>query len=142
LCHQHVHKHGVSLALKTLEDVPRLRELTDMGKVHIAQEFTAVAVASLGEKNYNARIIAGYPHCKNSTGPDQLQLINAHIAVWWSDNGPHIKYGPLWTFVCDGASIRRWACVLIFETNELASTSPIFSRLAPLKLLDRTVRTK
>jgi hypothetical protein len=96
LCHQYVHKHGVSLALNTLEDVTRLRELTDMGKVHIAQEFTAVAVASLGEKNYNARIIAGYPQrCKNSTGPDQLQLINAHIDVWWSDNGPHVKYGPL-----------------------------------------------
>jgi hypothetical protein len=111
LCHQHVHELDVSLDVNTREDVLRLRDLVDSGHVHIAPQFTAVAVAALGRMEYSRRIIAGHPHCKHGSGAQQLQLIKAYTDLWFSEDGPHLKYGPHATFVCDGASFLRCTCV-------------------------------
>ncbi len=80
LCHQH--SSQLPLKIKSEADLEYLRQCVASGKTHIATEFSAFAVASLGDKNYSARMIAGLPHCKLGTRLDQSKLLKAIVGHW------------------------------------------------------------
>jgi hypothetical protein len=54
---------------------------TSAGKVHLAPEFTVVAIACLDRTRYKARPLLVLPHCSKGTKDDQKELLTG-IVDW------------------------------------------------------------
>ena len=65
---------------------------------------------------------------------DYSGLIDMYV-FRWKVGGLHEQYGPLWTFVSDGATVRRGPLMEIFESVGMDTDSPIYEIVGAMRLL-------
>lgn len=80
LCWQH--GGAEHLGIKVQADLDKIKSRLEDGHYHILDEFTAIAVGAIGERNYSARVVVGLPHCKAGTSHHQKALLSGVVEHW------------------------------------------------------------
>lgn len=139
ICREHC--TGLDLTGVSARGLPGIRAIQsslDDGKCHRAREATVVAIAGFGKDSvdYHARVVLVSGTCKTESEVAGYQLISRVINAWKTSPQGEAMHGPLASIATDGDPTRRRALYRYCMTQELPSSSPLYTLLGSLPLFN------
>lgn len=125
-CREHV---GYLKTVKMGEDMTAVHDAAKAvqdDKVHIAKEFTVMAVTRHAATSYDAKPIVLSPTCKKSTWKDSVRVISTVLQAWKISPYGEVLNGPMWAISSDGDATRRAGMYLLCMHKEVTPNDPLF----------------
>ena len=135
------HNHQLSLDFTSEKELDILCDAIDNKNVHLASEATVAGIGVLSQipREYAVRPIMFSGTCKRETGPHHARMIQTVLDAVTRLN---IRKNATYRTVCiasDGEAKRGDALVILTMRSQLSTTSPIYTQLSPLRLMNHLV---
>lgn len=132
LCREHT--TGLNLLMAS---VPGLKSLADAifgptPTVHYAKEATVAGIAAFRTEHYEVMPVFASGTCKQEKAPECAKLIKALLDAWRDSTDGEARHGPIWSVASDGDGVRRAAFHVLFMSQTLQPSDPLFPILSPL----------
>lgn len=134
LCREHV--KNVDTTVSSIETLREIQLALDEGRVHRAKEATVISFGPFSSIKYNPIPAAIIGTCKTEKDFEHAKLLRTVLQAF--NESPH---GPaagnvVFCLATDGDPTRRRAVHMITMSHKLEETSPIYTLLAPLALMN------
>ncbi|TFY77572.1 hypothetical protein EWM64_g6442 [Hericium alpestre] len=134
LCREHAHK--TTIEFETNDDLEMVFEDLDCGEVHLTSEAT---VGALGMLTFEARLYSAHPvlisdSCKCENADQHAALIQTTVDAL--DSRVDLTRTRIVSLASDGEARQGRALINLTFKHLLQPSSPIFSMLSPLALMD------
>ncbi|KZT71915.1 hypothetical protein DAEQUDRAFT_664994, partial [Daedalea quercina L-15889] len=126
-------EHGQNFSMKcdTVEDIEKLRDLVEAGKLCYGSDATVVAVAPYAQTDHYTPVpLVLSPSDKTEKGEQLMTWIHKLLGSWEEHKYGAKTHGPIWALASDGDSSFRLAKHLLCMTTKLNPESPLSHKLA------------
>ena len=139
ICREHGHK--ISLDFTSEMELNILCDAIGNHEVHLASEATVAGIGTLSEipREYSVRPIMFLGTCKRETGPQHARVIQMVLDAANNVNTQKDRTNRTVCIASDGEAKRGDALVILTMSSQLSASSPLYTQLFPLKLMNHLV---